>query len=243
MSVKQATIKKNKHRCILKCLACKGIDIGCDKSQSIHCGSCDLNFYEEKCFDEHLRENGSRSICSRNARRPDCNKIDDPWDHKSGIRCKNCDEYNMGGKHKCYIQKCEIKGGECTRNGRCETIENPMWWCLCCKTRTKNYIFYDFKTTETGDDREFVVNFVSAEDFQGNKFNFKTIDEFCELFARPRYKNYTFIAHNARAFDSHFIKDWFVRNGITPKYIYRGTIIRSTSILFRGLRHKSLSTV
>lgn len=105
----------------------------------------------------------------------------------------------IGREHKCYIQKCETKGGECTWNGYCSRPDKQgRRKCLCCRTRTTNYNFYDFETYEVTDEnntREYVVNYVSAEDFDGKKYRFRTIDEFCEFFFFQKYHKYTFVAH------------------------------------------------
>ena len=60
-------------------------------------------------------------------------------------------------------------------------------------------------------DREFVVNLIHAQDFYGTSQQFNTIDEFCQyFFTNDMYYCYTFIAHNAKAIDAHFILKWFI---------------------------------
>ena len=70
----------------------------------------------------------------------------------------------------------ETKGGAaCTRDPVCNGPKKD--WCLCCKTRTTKYMFYDLETQQnTG---THVVNYVNAQDFDGNEYTFKIIEEFC----------------------------------------------------------------
>ena len=173
-------------------------------------------------------------MCDRVGRCEDCRKIFNPIKHKCGYRgCGNCKELVPEDDHKCYVQVCETKGGHCTRDGWCYNPENEKnSKCLCCRMRTNNYIFYDFETmvVETLNDdgttdRVFRVNYVSTEDYHGKKLNFSTIEDFCKHFVTSKYNKYTFIAHNSRSFDAHFILAWFVENGIRPYCVYRGTSI------------------
>ena len=170
---KKSYSKTDVHNCPFKFSACKGYDIGCDETELVHCELYNMDFYGPKCFDEHLRERPGTKL-------PVCNKICNAMGHEcKRKKCKNCKNSVDLTKHKCYIQKCEAKGGKCTRKGRCEFSKSK---CLCCRTPTTNYIWYDFETVEVTvqyNTREFVVNYVSAEDFNGKKYRFTNINEFC----------------------------------------------------------------
>ena len=99
----------------------------------------------------------------------------------------------------------------------------PKYRCLCCKTYTHNYMFYDFETQQnTG---THIVNYVNVQDFEGNEWIFNTIDEFCNFVFQDKHKKYTFIAHNSKSFDAQFILKYCVENGIQPFCIYNGTKI------------------
>ena len=95
--------------------------------------------------------------------------------------------------------------------------------CLCCKTYTDKYMFYDFETQQ--DTGTHIVNHVNVQDFEGFEWTFNTIDEFCKFVFTPRHDCYTFIAHNAKSFDAQFILKYCVQNGIKPFCIYNGTKI------------------
>ena len=100
---------------------------------------------------------------------------------------------------------------------------SPKDRCLCCKTYTHNYMFYDFETQQnTG---THIANYVNVQDFDGSEWTFNTIDEFCNFVFQDKHKNYTFIAHNSKSFDAQFILKYCVENGIQPFCIYNGTKI------------------
>ena len=89
-------------------------------------------------------------------------------------------------------------------------------------------MFYDFETQqETG---THIVNYVNAQDFDGNEHTFWAIDEFCKFIFNIRHKGYTFIAHSAKSFDAQFILKYCVDNAIKPFCIYNGTKIMYIAI-------------
>ena len=95
--------------------------------------------------------------------------------------------------------------------------------CLCCKTYTHNYMFYDFETQQ--DTGTHIVNYVNVQNFSGTEWTFDTIDEFCKFVFQNKHKHYTFIAHNAKSFDAQFVLKYCVENRIKPFCIYNGTKI------------------
>ena len=135
--------------------------------------------------------------------------------------CSNCKEYCDPQTHQCYMLPVETKGGACTRDPVCHGPKKD--WCLCCKTRTTKYMFYDLETRQ--DTGTHVVNYVNAQDFDGNEFTFKIIEEFCKFVFTDQHKGYTFIAHNAKSFDAQFILKYCIDNAIKPFCIYNGTKI------------------
>ena len=115
----------------------------------------------------------------------------------------------------------EAKGGACTPE---MPFTGPKkGWCLCCKTRTTRYMFYDLETQQ--DRGTHVVNYVNAQDFDGNEFTFDTIDEFCKFVFSGQHEGYTFIAHNAKSFDAVFLLRYCIGNAIKPFCIYNSTKI------------------
>ena len=120
----------------------------------------------------------------------------------------------------------ETKGSTCTRETPCTGPKKD--WCLCCKTRTTKYMFYDLETQQnTG---THIVNYVNAQDFYGNEYTFENIGSFCEFVFNVEHEGYTFIAHNAKSFDAQFILKYCIDNAIKPFCIYNGTKIMYMAI-------------
>ena len=70
-----------------------------------------------------------------------------------------------------------------------------------------------------------VVNYVNAQDFDGNEFTFENIGSFCEFVFNDEHEGYMFIAHNAKSLDAQFILKYCIDNAIKPFCIYNGTKI------------------
>ena len=107
--------------------------------------------------------------------------------------------------------------------------------CHSCITYTEKYIFYDFEATQNT--RTHTVNLSIAQDFEGNEYVHNNIEEFCKGFINDKFKGYTFIAHNSKGYDSHFVLKWLINQGIKPYYIYNGAKIMFMEIpkLFRQI--------
>ena len=119
----------------------------------------------------------------------------------------------------------ETKGSACTHETPCSGPKRD--WCLCCKTRTAKYMFYHLETQQ--DTGTHVVNYVNAQDFDGNELTFKNIESF-RKFIFGQHEGYTFIAHNAKSFDAQFILKYCIDNAIKPFCIYNGTKIMYMAI-------------
>ena len=222
---KKSYTQRDKHRCPLKCLSCfktehrAGDKITCDK--------CNRTFFGKNCFDEHLRDRskgGERNVvCELVHKCTECHRtVGDLKKHVCGhATCSKCKSYCDPKTHKCYMLPVEAKGGACTRDTpRTGPKKN---WCLCCKTKTTKYMFYDLETQqETG---THVVNYVNAQDFEGNEFTFDTIDEFCKFVFSKQHEGNTFITHNAKSFDAVFVLRYCIDNAIKRFCIYNWTKI------------------
>ena len=144
--------------------------------------------------------------------------------HKCGYsECTNCGKY-VGKNHKCFMKKIKAKGGYCTVDGKKPCKNNDSIkktdWCYPCRTYTEKYIFYDFEAAQnTG---THTVNLSIAQDFEGKEYIHNSIEEFCKGFLNDKFKGYTFIAHNSKGYDCHFILKWLIDQGIKPYCIYNG---------------------
>ena len=219
---KKGYTRHDKHKCPNKCLACFKPEK--HTGDKLFCDKCNRTFFGQRCYEEHLknRSKGKKRdvVCEIVKKCLECKRtVSDLKQHVCGhATCNNCKECCDLTKHQCYMLPVETKGGACTRPIPCKKDK-----CLCCKTRTKKYIFYDFETQQgTG---THVVNYVNAQDFNGTEHSFGTIDEFCKFVFTDEHNGYTFIAHNAKSFDAQFILKYCVDNVIKPFCIYNGTKI------------------
>ena len=233
---KKAYTKRDKHKCPSKCLSCftYAKERKCD-GKEIVCEKCNRKFFGKRCFKNHLKnrskvEGKMDIVCDTVKKCLDCNRIITGKYvniHKCGYtECNNCNKY-VGKNHKCFMRKIKAKGGYCTVDGKKPCKNNDSIkkkdWCHSCRTYTEKYVFYDFEATQnTG---THTVNLSIAQDFEGKEYIHNSIEEFCKGFLNDKYKGYTFIAHNSKGYDSHFVLKWLIDQGIKPYCIYNGAKI------------------
>ena len=231
---KKAYTKRDKHKCPSKCLSCftYNKDTKCDGKEII-CKKCNRKFFGKRCFKNHLknRSNGEGKmdiVCDAVKKCLDCNRIITGKyvnNHKCGYtECTNCGKY-VSSNHKCFMKKVIAKGGNCLNKKPCKNNKSikKTDWCYSCRTYTDKYIFYDFECTQnTG---THTVNLSIAQDFEGKEYVHNSIEEFCKCFLNDKFKGYTFIAHNSKGYDSHFVLKWLIYQGIKPYCIYNGAKI------------------
>ena len=226
---KKTYTKRDKHKCASKCLSC--FNNGLCEGHEIICKKCNRKFLGKKCFKNHLKNRSKKDIvCEAVKKCLDCNRIITGkyvGNHKCDYsECSNCGKY-VDSDHKCFMKKVKAKGGHCTvdsmkpckNNGSIKKTD----WCHSCRTYTKKYIFYDFEATQnTG---VHTANLSIAQNLEGKEYVHNSIDEFCKYFLNDKYKGYTFIAHNSKGYDSHFVLKWLIDQGIKPYCIYNGAKI------------------
>ena len=233
---KKAYTKRDKHKCPSKCLSCFTYmkDTKCEGKEII-CEKCNRKFFGKRCFKNHLKnrskiEGKTDIVCDAVKKCLDCNRIITGKyvnNHKCGYsECNNCNKY-VSKNHKCFMKKVKAKGGYCTVDSMnpCknnDSIKNTDW-CYPCRTYTEKYMFYDFEATQnTG---THTVNLSIAQDFEGKEYIHNSIEEFCKGFLNDKFKGYTFIAHNSKGYDCHFVLKWLIDQGIKPYCIYNGAKI------------------
>ena len=233
---KKAYTKRDKHKCPSKCLSCFTYmkDTKCEGKEII-CEKCNRKFFSKRCFKNHLKnrskiEGKTDIVCDAVKKCLDCNRIITGKyvnNHKCGYtECNNCNKY-VSKNHKCFMKKVKAKGGYCTVDSMkpCknnDSIKNTDW-CYPCRTYTEKYMFYDFEATQnTG---THAVNLSIAQDFEGKEYIHNSIEEFCKGFLNDKFKGYTFIAHNSKGYDCHFVLKWLIDQGIKPYCIYNGAKI------------------
>ena len=233
---KKAYTKRDKHKCPSKCLSCftNAKDIKCEGKEII-CEKCNRKFFGKRCFKNHLKnrskvEDKTDIVCDTVKKCLDCNRIITGKyvnSHKCGYsECNNCNKC-VGKNHKCFMKKVKAKGGYCMDNKDKPCRNNDSIkkkdWCYSCRTYTEKYIFYDFEATQSTGTH--AVNLSIAQDFEGKEYTHNSIDEFCKGFLNDKFKGYTFIAHNSKGYDSHFVLKWLIDQGIKPYCIYNGAKI------------------
>ena len=241
---KKAYTKRDKHKCPSKCLSCftYAKERKCD-GKEIVCEKCNRKFFGKRCFENHLKNRSKASmkgegkqakltdiVCDTVKKCNDCSRIITGKYvncHKCGYsECTNCGKY-VGKNHKCFMKKIKAKGGYCTVDSKKPCKNNDSIkktdWCYPCRTYTEKYIFYDFEATQnTG---THTVNLSIAQDFEGKEYIHNSIEEFCKGFLNDKFKGYTFIAHNSKGYDCHFVLKWLIDQGIKPYCIYNGAKI------------------
>ena len=242
------------HKCKNKCpLCCKFFLNEKCSGIHVHCDICNKDYNGYVCFEEHRRVRGKingmdDSVCNRLYKCPLCDRIiqrpkniNDEETHVCGYaKCPNCRTYTDLNTHKCYLISKELPGGYCTGN-ECDE-ENKK--CFSCKTRTEKYCFYDFETYEEDTTRDHIMNYGVLQEFHGKLWKFTNIEDFCKfIFSKDkagfRFKDYTFVAHNAKGYDLHFILKYCIEhNLIKPENIIKnGTkmlqlVIKESKIRF-----------
>ena len=239
-SCKKAYTRRDKHKCPQKCLSCfKYFPDGnkCD-GKAVYCKHCNRVFHGNSCFKNHTSnrsKDGDDSVCSSVAKCLKCNQIIlKPYIkiHKCGHKmCNNCNRY-CESKHECFIKKIKCKGGNCIKDNKnpCRLNKNipRKDYCYSCRTYNEKYLFFDFECTQNTGTHE--VNLAICHDFNGNESIFNDINSFCNGLLIEKYKGYTFLAHNAKGYDSYFILKWCIDNGFKPYCIYNGAKIMMMEI-------------
>ena len=237
---KKAHTKSDKHKCPSKCLSCftYAKDKKCE-GKEIVCDKCNRKFFGKRCFKKHLKNRSKAStkgegkqdiVCDTVKKCLDCSRIITGKyvnSHKCGYsECNNCNRY-VGKNHKCFMKGVKVKGGYCTHSSKKPCKNNDLIekkdWCYPCRTYTEKYIFYDFEATQNTGTHN--VNLSIAQDFNGKEYLHNSIDDFCKCFLNDKFKGYSFIAHNSKGYDSHFILKWLIDQGIKPYCLYNGAKI------------------
>ena len=228
---KKGYIKGDKHKCPSKCLSC----FTCTKNKKcegdeIICKTCNRKFFGKRCFKNHLKSRskveGKTDIVCDTVKQ--CNDylliITGKFikEHKcSHSVCNNCNTY-VGKDHECYLKKVKAKGGYCMAGNNESCKNNDLIkkkdWCYSCGSYSERYVLYDFEATQnTG---IHTVNLSFAQDFKGNEYIHNSIEEFCKGFINDKFKGYTFIGHNSKGYDSHFVLKWLIGQGVKPYCLY-----------------------
>lgn len=195
------------HNCSQLCNVCFNIECRTRGEAKLKCGDCKRLCNSKFCFEQHKKPEMVHKYIP-------CKTL------------KHCDDcgtlYRLAKKpHTCAAQKCTHCG-----EPRLESVKehNCFIQPVEKKVAQTNYILFDFETRFHGGKHE--ANFVCAMEMSGDRFCFTTlkcVGAFVRRYRMPKYRGYTFIAHNASGFDNYILLEYFVKQGITPSVTMRGS--------------------
>ncbi|KAL3976503.1 olfactory receptor [Sarotherodon galilaeus] len=199
------------HFCQNRCNLC--FDPACPAHflDAVICPDCNRSCRTRECYLKHkqprIHSSSGLSVCQQLYKCPDCKLLSRREKHRCrAVRCKICGAELPPDKnqHMCYIQPLKH--------------ESPD---------TASIIFYDF---ETFPDREgthvpYLVCTKSLEGEEWHAYGVDCVEKFVQRYRRKRYRETTFIAHNAKGFDSYIILSHLVGEGMTPSLIMQGSKI------------------
>ncbi|XP_029561594.1 uncharacterized protein LOC115157467 [Salmo trutta] len=214
--------RKGGHSCRYNCSVCLDEKCPMQPLNLTPCADCHRTCRSAYCYEKHKIETWhpkackSVSSCDINRKCPKCQcnynlKIDNPKPHVCGIiHCPICkgplksrdSEVVQEVPHECYIQP------------------------LAEDEHSEKYVFYDFETNQQSGVH--LPIFVSTMTFKGDKWSAEGPNcalPFLKHFRKPQYRNFTFIAHNSRAYDSYLLLNPLIQQGVAPSVIAQGSKI------------------
>ncbi len=109
-------------------------------------------------------------------------------------KCPHCSDVLIDeGHHGCYIQP--LKPDE----------------------HSYKYIYFDFETMH--ENGKHTANYLCAISQKGELFTAEgvgCVDQINKHVRRPKFADFTFIAHNASGFDSYILLEYFTSQGLAP---------------------------
>ena len=195
------------HNCSQLCNVCYTNECQRHPLNTQKCSKCKRICKSQYCFEQHQRPDAVHSkIPCETMKYCDVCNLTYMATQKTHICkppvCPHCREPVSGNAkdHQCFIQPVTAKAAQ------------------------TNYILYDFETRYHNGKHE--ANYVCAMDINGSRFGFPTmkcVDTFVKRYRQPKYKGYTFIAHNASGFDNYILLEYFVKQNFAPSVTMRGS--------------------
>ena len=214
------------------------------RDRSYYCYDCDTGYNNNK--DKHICKSGSNVICKL------CDKIKHHEDiQKEKIYCEKCNRY-------CINKECleEHNKKICKNEYKCVKCKNIVYRkkdndhdsycglrkCFNCGKKyinlTEHQCYVQKKVQQ--DSGTHIPNLVIAHDFHGNKIEFSNDnvrsanENFCRWALNKRRKGTTYIAHNAKAYDTYFIIQFILKYMSHLKF---NIIQKGTKIIFLEIKH------
>ncbi|XP_075784357.1 uncharacterized protein LOC106731428 [Pelodiscus sinensis] len=207
---------KHQHACKGHCHTCDDAECCEVDAERKHCPSCKLFCRSEACLDRH------RALAA--AGKVDCN---------TRSLCDKCGFY-AAKNHRCKSKKCP----QCYQKTEAEGGHECYMRNISSPEEGKDYVFYDFECMqETG---VHVPNYVYALHLnKKDSWEFKGIDcvsEFVRTFIDKRFKNYTFIAHNAKGYDGYFILRQLIKEKMPVSPVTQGGKLMCVTVTNLNIR-------
>lgn len=167
----------------------------------VECSKCYNTFFSFDCLSKHAKVKN----CQRNS------------------FCKKCRRnYNADNNHECsmeYCTTCEVNY-ELEQEHTCKIraiIRDPDF-----KLPEPLYIIYDYECIVSTQFHEpFLICATYAHSNQVFSFSGRSAnDDFCQWLFQPKHNKHIAIAHNAKAYDSHFIRSWVFNSKSRPYNIH-----------------------
>ncbi|XP_040190087.1 uncharacterized protein LOC120921636 [Rana temporaria] len=196
--------RKNAHSCPYCCRACRRDDCVEVKGPTLRCQRCRVFCRSEKCLEEHGRlATADGSMCVEKSYCKKCHRfVTNIKEHEcNGLRCDVCGaRIDDTKKHLCYMQP----------------YKPPE--------ETTKYIIYDFECMqETG---THIPNYIYAKGLSDpSDWEFRgatCVQDFVKCFIKTKFKDYTFIAHNAGRYDSYFILSQLIKEKMKVQVVNQG---------------------
>ncbi|KAF4517302.1 hypothetical protein B566_EDAN008636 [Ephemera danica] len=231
--------RRDKHKCKEACSYCLKMP-PCDKNiDSITCGKCHREFYNQQCYANHSTNklNKNETVCDIYKKCPKCYRTYKKYPgrpvHTCGeFFCKICKKH-CPRDHKCYMQKDRLTkppsdkdvlyvywDSECTQDTPVSDDESDGFYhkvnLICAQTvcHSCNSSELDEKCVSCGDRQHVFID--------------DPLLEFMEFLCitRNQFKKLICIAHNSSGYDSHFIlKHVLTVLTVKPKIVMRGAKI------------------
>ncbi|XP_035981580.1 uncharacterized protein LOC118556952 [Fundulus heteroclitus] len=210
----------NRHNCEGRCSVCLDPKCTLQRYNSVQCADCNRICRNSFCLDKHkqptLRPNLGKHVsnCETTKYCPVCKRLYDlsagkeSKPHECSIKCTICRQKVPSGvdvtlnEHQCYIQP---------------TLTDPELG--------NKLFFYDFETftDQTGRHIPFLVYTKTLAGEVWYSYGLNCVRDFLLHFRNPRYRGFTFLAHNSRGFDSYLVLSVMVELGIKPHLITQGS--------------------
>nr|XP_049619738.1 uncharacterized protein LOC125994445 [Syngnathus scovelli]XP_049620140.1 uncharacterized protein LOC125994731 isoform X1 [Syngnathus scovelli] len=207
------------HHCEGHCGVC--LDPCCKQRRFKHviCPDCNKSCRNEECFTKHKE---SRSM----------NRVSNCTSYKKCLEC-GLQYYvradGTGAKHRCPVKKCTVCDEIINQD---DALLNPhMCYIQPIKPQPpcKNVVYYDFETYVDSDGlhKPFLICCESNNGLAKHWYGTDCVDEFLRFFRRPRFKQTTFVAHNARGFDSYILIRRMLELGLKLDILMQGSKVLS----------------